>query len=334
MKITICGGGSLGHVCIGVLSCQKGVEVSVLTRKPERWENNVRVMDLSGKAYEGIIRKITDRAADVIPHSDIVFFCLPGYAIENELKKIKPYLSCKTIVGTVVSSTGFFFFAHRILGVDAKLFGFQRVPFIARTVEYGKSASLLGYKTSLNVALENVPEPEIFRLHLEKLFLTPTHLLSSYFEAALTNSNPILHTGRLYSMWKDWNGETFDHNILFYKEWTVEASQILMDMDAEFMNLLNTLPVRKGVIPSLLDYYESRDAISLCEKIRSIPAFQNITSPMVKVEDGWIPDFKSRYFREDFPYGLFFIKRLCDEKGIVAPMINKVYSWGMSKCTL
>lgn len=334
MKITICGGGSLGHVCIGVLSCQKGVEVSVLTSKPERWENNVRVMDLSGKAYEGIIRKITDRAADVIPHSDIVFFCLPGYAIENELKKIKPYLSCKTIVGTVVSSTGFFFFAHRILGVDAKLFGFQRVPFIARTVEYGKSASLLGYKTSLNVALENVPEPEIFRLHLEKLFLTPTHLLSSYFEAALTNSNPILHTGRLYSMWKDWNGETFDHNILFYKEWTVEASQILMDMDAEFMNLLNTLPVRKGVIPSLLDYYESRDAISLCEKIRSIPAFQNITSPMVKVEDGWIPDFKSRYFREDFPYGLFFIKRLCDEKGIVAPMINKVYSWGMSKCTL
>lgn len=334
MNITICGGGSLGHVCLGVLSCRDDVSVSVLTRNPKRWSEHIQVTDFMGKVYNGQICKITDKPEEVIPLSDIVFFCLPGYAIENELMKIKPYLSSKTIVGTVVSSTGFFFFAHRILGDESKLFGFQRVPFIARTVEYGKSANLLGYKTSLNVALENIAKKEHFREQLERLFMTPTHLLVSFYEAALTNSNPILHTGRLYSMWKDWKGEVIDHRILFYKEWTVEAGQVLIEMDAEFMRLLETLPVRHGVIPSLLDYYESYDAKSLCDKIRSIPAFQQIAAPMIQIEGGWIPDFKSRYFTEDFPYGLAFIKRLCDEKGIEAPMINEVYTWGMSKCTL
>ena len=132
-------------------------------------------------------------------------------------------------------------------------------------------------------------------------------------------------------MWKDWNGEVYDHNILFYKEWTVEASQMLIDMDTEFMQLLDVLPVTKGAIPSLLEYYESYDAESLCNKITSIPAFQNITSPMKEVEGGWIPDFESRYFTEDFPYGLTYIWQLAHEKGIPCPNIDKVYEWGMSK---
>lgn len=332
MKITICGGGSLGHVCIGVLSSQENIEVSILTSKPEKWNHRVRVYDCNHKDYDGSLAKISSNPKDVIPCADIIFFCLPGFAIKEELKKIKPFLTDRSIVGTIVSSTGFFFFAHEILGDNAKLFGFQRVPFIARIAEYGQSANLLGYKSSLKIAVENIEEKEHFRQLIESIFLTPTSLLSSFYEASLTNSNPILHTGRLYSMWKDWDGEFYDHNILFYKEWTVEASEILIKMDAEFMKLLAVLHVSKEAVPSLLDYYESYDSQSLCNKIKSIPAFQSITSPMKETENGWIPDFGSRYFTEDFPCGLSFIKRLCDENGIDAPIINKVYAWGISKC--
>ena len=332
MKITICGGGSLGHVCLGVLSSQKDVEVNLLTRKPEVWQHQIKVTDCNGKVYEGNLNIITNDPAEVIPQADIVFFCLPGFAIKSKLEKIKPYLTDETLVGSIVSSTGFFFFAHEVFGEKAKLFGFQRVPFIARTEDYGKSANLLGYKPQLAVAHENIEDVETFRQQVEKLWMTPTKLLLSHYEASLTNSNPILHTGRLYSMWKDWNGEVYDHMILFYKEWTIEAAQTLIDMDAEFMRLLEVLPVTKGAIPSLLEYYESHDAESLKNKISSIPAFQNITSPMKEADGGWVPDFESRYFTEDFPYGLTFIKRLAEEKGIATPTIDKVYEWGMSKC--
>ena len=331
MKITICGGGSLGHVCLGVISSQGNIEVSLLTGRPAQWQHDICVTDCNGKIYNGRIQKISSNPAEVIPQADIVFFCLPGFAIKSELEKIKPYLTDTIIVGTIVSSTGFFFFAHEVLGEKAKVFGFQRVPFIARTKEYGMSANLLGYKPSLNVAVENVEDNEALRKAIETIFLTPTKLLSSYYEASLTNSNPILHTGRLYSMWKDWNGEVYDHMILFYKEWTIEAAQTLIDMDAEFMQLLEVLPVTKGAIPSLLEYYESHDAESLKNKISSIPAFQNITSPMKEADGGWVPDFESRYFTEDFPYGLTFIKRLAQEKGIATPTIDKVYEWGMSR---
>ncbi|EJW90204.1 protein containing Opine dehydrogenase domain protein [gut metagenome] len=102
-------------------------------------------------------------------------------------------------------------------------------------------------------------------------------------------------------------------------------------MDAEFMQLLQVLPVTPGAIPSLLDYYESHDAASLTRKISSIPAFAPILSPMKEVEGGWIPDFSSRYFTEDFPYGLHYIWQLAKEKGIATPTIDKVYAWGIAR---
>lgn len=329
MKICICGGGSLGHVCAGVLASQKDVELNILSGHPDRWNKTITVTDGEGKQYVANLNRISSDPEEVIEGQDLILFCLPGYLIEKTLRNIKPYIG-KAAVGTVVSSTGFFFFAHDILGKDARLFGFQRVPFISRVVDYGRTANLLGYKSNLAVVLENIDDREDFRKELERLFVTPVTLLNSFYEVALSNSNPILHTGRLYSMFHGRENEVFDHHILFYKEWTDEASQLLIDMDAEFFRLLDILDVHG--LPTLLDYYESRDAASLTRKITSIPAFQTITSPMKQVEGGWMADFESRYFTEDFPYGLRWIKELTTNYGINTPHIDMVYEWGNIFC--
>ena len=49
---------------------------------------------------------------------------------------------------------------------------------------------------------------------------------------------------------------------------------------------------------------------------------------MTDTGKGYVPDFRSRYFTEDFPYGLVIIRRLAMEKGIPVPVIDKVYEWG------
>lgn len=226
MKICICGGVGLGHVCTGVIASQDDVELNILSGHPENWQNTITVTDLRGKHYDGKIKRVSSKPAEVIVGQDIILLCLPGYLIEKTLRDIKPYIG-DAIVGTVVSSTGFFFFAHDILGEKAKLFGFQRVPFISRIAKYGKTANLLGYKSNLAAVLENVEHKESFRKELERLFITPVSLLDSFYEVALSNSNPILHTGRLYTMFHGREKYLFDHNILFYKEWTDEASQML-----------------------------------------------------------------------------------------------------------
>lgn len=332
MKITICGGGNLGQVIAGYLSAKHGITVDVLTRNPERWKKTLLISTPENEILSGKLNTVSDKASETIPGSDIVLLCLPGFAISDELRKIKPYVTGETFVGSVFSSTGFFFEAMKIFGYDIPVWGFQRVPFIARLEKYGESANLLGYKKCLAIAVENTDRKEEFRSLTEKLFGQPTTLLNNFYEASFTNSNPILHPSRLYSLFRNWSdGDFFDHNILFYGEWTDEASENLIEMDSELFKILDRLPVAPNYLMPILEYYESTDAQSLTRKIRSIESLHNITSPMLHTEQGWIPDFGSRYFKEDFPFGLHYIHAKAHELGVSVPKIDEIYDWGMGK---
>ena len=238
------------------------------------------------------------------------------------MRQIAPYVTNQA-VGSIVSSTGFFFQAHRILGGSASLFGFQRVPYIARVREYGQSADLLGYKQQLYMATENLSDD--FEAMWVEWLQTPIAHLSNYLEASLSNSNPLLHPARLYGMWHDWKGETYKDQTLFYAQWDELSSEVYIAMDEEFQKLCCKVGVK---IPSVLDYYESTDAVSLTRKLRSIAAFQTIKAPMKQTEKGFVPDFESRYFTEDFPYGLQIVKDLAQTHQIETPVIDRVLLWG------
>ncbi|MBQ7419823.1 MAG: NAD/NADP octopine/nopaline dehydrogenase family protein [Prevotella sp.] len=334
-QIVICGGGNLGHV-IAAFAAHRGYNVQLFTRHPEQWSDNITIHTPDGSSFIGHLSRISNRPEEVIPQADIVLLCLPGYGIADTLHAIRPFLRPQTAVGSVVSSTGFFFEALQILPVSTPLFGFQRVPFIARLEDYGHSAHLLGYKPSLSMAVERGEKSgERLAKEIGEILNTPVRLLGSHYEVSLTNSNPLLHTSRLYSMWNDWHeGVTYPIRSMFYYDWTDEASQLLIDMDEEFFRLLAVLPVTPGAIPSILDYYESTDAASLTHKLHSIEAFKEIPSPMKAVGNAFIPDFQSRYFTEDFPYGLAIIHRLMHEHHIDCPHINKVYEWGKTMLTI
>ena len=206
MNICICGGGSLGHVCAGVLASHPGVSVRIHSRQPERWADTLRIVDPAGKTYVGRLATVTADYARAVADCQMVFLCLPGYAIAPTLQALAPHLPAGCSVGAIVGSTVFFLHAHQLLPADTPLFAFQRTPFIARTDSYGQSALLLGYKPAVELAAERFPDAEAFRAQVEQLFVTPTRLLNNFYEASLTNSNPILHTGRLYTMWANWDG--------------------------------------------------------------------------------------------------------------------------------
>lgn len=333
-KICLCGGGSLGHVIAGWLSSKGKAEVSILTGSPDRWNKEINVFLPESEVLTGHLTSVSGNPEEVISDADVVLFCYPGFMIASELERIKPYLKQDAYVGSVFSSTGFFFEALRILSPSQPLWGFQRVPFICRVQEYGSSARLLGYKPCYHIAVENVPDEQKrkFADMISEWFERPVHLLKNYYEASLTNSNPLLHTSRLYTMFgRENEGRVYPRMINFYEDWTVEAADVLIKMDREFFELLKVLPVTEGYLPPILEYYESHDAQSLAAKLSSIAGFKGITSPMIQTEEGWIPDFKSRYFTEDFPYGLKYIWQLAHTYNISTPVIDEVYQWGISK---
>lgn len=332
MRICICGGGNLGHVVAGFIASQGTCEVNILTRQPDRWAQTLTIDTPDGGTLCGRLARVSSRPEDVISGCRAVLLCLPGWSIGSTLSEISLCLSGGTAVGSVVSSTGFYFEARRRLPAGTPLFGFQRVPFIARTTEYGRRASLLGYKKQLVVGVENMPEADKFGLEVGRMLATPVVLAKNMYEVSLSNSNPLLHPARLYSLWHDWlEGRVYGRVPMFYEEWDDFAAELYIGMDGELQALLGVLPVSKECVPTVLDYYESSDAASLAAKLRSIEAFRGIPAPMKKVAGGYVPDFTSRYFTEDFPYGLAIVRRLAREKGIPAPIMNKVYEWGKSK---
>lgn len=331
MKICICGGGNLGHVVAGFIAAQQTHEVCLLTRHPERWSQELTIDTPTGNSLKGRLHSISNNPSEVVSDADIVLLCLPGFSIHEVLIQIKEALHPHAAVGSVVCSTGFFLEAMEILPQTQPLFGFQRVPFISRITEYGHHARLMGYKESLNMAVEQTSDPTRLCDTMQQLLQTPIHLLRSFYEVTLSNSNPLLHPSRLYSLWKDWHeGIIYSRIPLFYEEWTEEAAELYMAMDNELQTLIAQLPVTPGSIATVLDYYESHDAASLAAKLRSIKAFKGIAAPMKEQDGGYIPDFSSRYFTEDFPYGLAIVHRLAHEKNIDIPVIDRVYEWGMA----
>ena len=329
LNICICGGGNLGHVTAGYLAAQGKHRVTMLTGHPDKWSSALRIRvkhDDGDEIIHGQLKCVTSNPKEVIPAADLVLICLPGPHIKSMLEKISPYLCRKTIVGSIVSNTGFFFQVHEVLKNNT-IFGFQRVPFISRIVEYGKEADLLGSKKSLSICVEN-GNGNAVRIMMEQLFHTPVKLLGNFYEVSLSNSNPLLHPARLYTLWKDWNQTiVYDRIPLFYAEWNNEASQLLIDMDNELRLLLEKLSVNPNSVPPILEYYESSDAASLTQKIKSIPAFKTILSPMKKVKTGFVPDLESRYFTEDFEYGTFFVRETARLHGINTPVIDMVCEW-------
>ncbi|NHB69845.1 NAD/NADP octopine/nopaline dehydrogenase [Bacteroidales bacterium M08MB] len=166
-------------------------------------------------------------------------------------------------------------------------------------------------------------------LTIQELIRIKCTPLANYLNVTLTPSNPILHTTRLYSIFKSYKeGIYWDKQLNFYEDWTNESSEILLKCDNELQLILKKLSqINLDGIKPLSIHYESNTPSELTNKIRSIDAFKGIRTPMVETEFGFIPDFNSRYFTEDFLFGLNIIKAFAEIILLDTPNIDMVLKW-------
>ena len=189
--ICICGGGSLGHT-IAASASNRGYRVNLLTGHPEKWSNHLDVTDCRGQVIHGTIHQASNRPEEVIPSSDVILLCVPGYMIEPVLRQIAPFVGPQQEIGSVVSSSGFFWMARHLLGEGKRLFGFQRVPFISRVTRYGQAADLKGYKSSLKIGGNGHSDLRGLAGIFNVAWSTPSQPVGHELEATLTNCNPLL----------------------------------------------------------------------------------------------------------------------------------------------
>lgn len=80
------------------------------------------------------------------------------------------------------------------------------------------------------------------------------------------------------------------------------------------------------VIP-LTIHYESSTIEEMTHKLSSIKALSNIDSPLINIDGYFYIDKESRYFKEDFMYGLCNIKGYAKILNLKTPNIDKVLMW-------
>jgi hypothetical protein len=314
MKITIVGFGNIAHALIAYMGAKENIKISILTSSIIDTNSIV----LSDNSSKGIIYTISSQPSKVIPDSDLILLTTPSHVRFEAIKKIAPFVSQSTIIGAFPGIGGFYDEIQKIFGNDMTVFASQRVPYIARVVERGKEVTATP-KKSISIAI-NHNQAYIQEL-LSGLLDMDVDLLDSFMEVHLTNSNPILHSARLFSLYTECY--PLSKEVLFYKEWDDNASKVLLQMDEEFMDLIKKLELQN--ISSLKKHYEVQNYQQMTQKLQSIKAFEGIKTPLIKVDNRYIFDINSRYFQEDINHDLLYIIKTANKNLVQLPTINRVY---------
>lgn len=328
-KITVLGGGNIGtqFACV---CASKGYEVCVFSSKPSKYDGQLKIMDGENNVIcRGTIANVTDDLAEALHGCDIAFVTVPSFMFSGLAQAMRPYVTEQLRIGVIPGTGGAEFAFRSCMDAGAVLFGIQRVPCVARLCEYGRSVCVEGKRDKLHLAAIPKEESPVLADFIADLFDMPCDILDNYLCVTMTPSNPILHTTRLCSMFSDYvPGKIYDRNPLFYGEWTQESSELLLACDSEHQNMLaaiSNLDLKE--VRSLKLHYESETPEQLTAKIRSIKSLHNLSSPMKQIGNGWIPDFNSRYFTADFPYGLAIIEQIAKVVDVRVPNISKTLEW-------
>ena len=231
-NICICGGGNISHALAGTLA-YKGHNVNVLTRQPKKWGKKINVTTPELE-YQGILKEISNDANLVIPNCELIIISVPIFGIDDILNKIKPYLTDKM---TIIGIPGRLFSKYNQDIEHINQIYILRTPYISRIINYGHSVLITGYcYKELNYWSNNFDEADII---LNNLFSFKLNKIYNLMSIDLINSNTILHPSRLYSLFKEkWE---YTYKPLFYKEWCIESSKILIECDNELSKLIDVI---------------------------------------------------------------------------------------------
>ncbi len=332
MKICIVGGGNIG-TCLSAWLKHRNPDFSIrlYTGHPESFDGTLECTDVENDfTFSSRLDIVSGRPEIAALDAELVFVALPHFAVRKAFEDIAPHVASDAVICILPGCGGCEFFFHEYFTPAHTLCGFQRVPFIARTREYGKSAEIKSWKPYNVVAsLQRARIDHVCGI-IEKCGLK-TRKATNYLEVALTPSNPILHTSRMYELFCDFSSShVFDSRPKLYADWGQKASETLFAMDAELQKLLRLMEedgIGTSEIRPLPEHYESPTPEALTRKIRSIPSFQSIYAPFREEGDKYMADLSSRLFTEDFTYGLSLFRAYFHVYGLECPNIDKVLDW-------
>ena len=334
-KITVIGGGNMGSI-LSVKFSQKHDVTLFLNAPYERvseYHKDMLIFNEDNNSFvKGRINLITEDLKEAVKDAEWIFITYPSFLFASFSKQLIPLLSKGQHLVGIPGSGGFELHFKAALEKGVTITGLQRVHSVARIIKKGEEVRESGVRKGIRCASIPLSFNKEAADFISECYSLPVEPLDNYLNVTLLNSNPILHTSRLYSVFKDYETvKEYDQLPLFYEEWSLESSELLEKMDCELFSMFkvlndNDMPVKQ--ITTLLDHYESTNPMEMTHKLNSINSLKGLTTPSVKKENGkYIPDLSSRYFTADFPYGLDILLSFSYILKVPCPNMQMVSDW-------
>ena len=360
----IVGGGNSAHVLIPFLS-EAGHHVNLLTRRPADWSDVVYCHVTDGSTGEvtqthaGRLREKSSDPAAVIPGADIIILCMPVHQYRPVLARLAPFVNRDkdVYIGTIYGQAGFHWMVRaQVVATQEQLkinnnviaFAVGSIPWICRTIEYGKTVANFGGKY-INIAAVT-PASHFDRLQamlLDDLSFRPLHTgrfvqACSFLELTMSVDNQVIHPARCYALYQEKHGgvwDTLDEVPYFYRDFDEASAEILRQLDDDYEAVRQAIRKRFSDLPFayMLGYLDlerlnhrqgDANVVTILSSLRDSKQLAAIRTPTVETEDGKQRlDSNCRFFEDDIPYGLLVAKALGEMLGVETPSLTKVILW-------
>ncbi|MEW5850575.1 MAG: NAD/NADP octopine/nopaline dehydrogenase family protein [Myxococcota bacterium] len=351
LQVTVCGAGNLGHVFLGRLGNHPEVRVNLLTSSEERadmlrraMQDGVRVRSRDGEVV-GRPHVVTADPARVIPGSRLVLMCLPSFCEPAVLARIVPHLDDGALVGSIPGPGGVHWAARRALeaaGKRATVFGLASIPWMCKLDEPGRSVRVLGTKTITGLATADRENAALASDLMALLVGFPVIDIGNFLQIIFNPGNQLLHPGLMFDLFANWDATPLPEPPLFYESATSEGAAVVAAMGEEILAMRAAIEAARpdfdltAVLPvdlAIRAAYSSdiADHSSLQRILASNRAYAGIRTPMLKVDGGYVPNWGSRFFLEDIPFGLVVLRGIAELADVRTPMIDKVLTWAQER---
>lgn len=360
LTTTIVGGGNSAHVLIPLLH-EAGHVVNLMTRRPNDWSDTVYCDDTDGITNEvihthvGKISKKSSDPAEVIPQADVIVLCMPVSTYRPSLARLAPHIAKDkpVFIGTVFGQAGFNWMVHSEVEKAYKLnnvvtFAIGSIPWICRTIEYGKRGCNYGSKDVNVVAVS--PRDQFHKLEdifLDDISYRPFNrgkfrLSETFLALTLSVDNQIIHPARCYGLWKESGGKWASEKDVpyFYRDFSVDSAKIMEALDNDYTTVRTAIKERfpKKDFTYMLSYLELENLnhksgkVDILSSLKDSQQLAAIKTPVVPGPDGVTQELNTqcRFFTDDIPYGLLIAKWLAERLEVQVPMVDEVINWAQS----
>ena len=325
MNVCVYGGGNVAHSLAAKISQTQ--PVTVITRQPAGWNRRMS-FEQAGKVFEPLFDVLATDDVETAAAADLVFVALPQFAIQEAVDRLSRVLRRSATVVLVPAPAMSVCVMRQLSAIGVNVVGFQRVPYISRIAEYGKCVRISPDRAVHRIAFSNDSQAEALGEEFMRWFGGSVSCLSSFLTFLFNNSNPLLHPSRMVVLFRNWRERLYPENPPFYAEWTDESSELYVAADREMLSIMRIVDPTGACecdYESVLSHYGVSSAAELTGKLRSIPSFKSIRSPMKEQDGRWTPDFSSRYFVEDVDIGLAGIVHCASRSHIDVPVLNGLF---------